>query len=200
MFYSALTVIYATTFAMFMPFIKIYTAALEDAGVYLIPILGILFCVNGLLFSVKTPQGMMVIAAGLYKETKIQTTVQGAILVVGGILFTGVFQWGLYGVVIAGILSNLYRAVDFVLYIEKHVVEGSLRGTVLNILSCFVIVAAVFLLSLHIRFGEATVLMWVLNAAVIGVISIAAVLIVSFIFQRENLFAAFGRVKSLFKR
>lgn len=200
MFYSALTVIYTTTFAMFMPFIKIYTAGLEDAGVYLIPILGILFCVNGLLFSVKTPQGMMVIAAGLYKETKIQTTVQGAILVVGGILFTGVFKWGLYGVVIAGILSNLYRAVDFVLYIEKHVVEGSLRGTVLNILSCFVIVAAVFLLSLHIRFGEATVLMWVLNAAVIGVISIAAVLIVSFFFQRKNLFAAFDRVKSLFKR
>ena len=61
------------------------------------------------------------------------------------------------------------------------------------------LVAAVFLLSLHIRFGEATVLMWVLKAAVIGVISIATVLIVSFIFQRENLFAAFGRVKSLFK-
>ncbi len=199
-FYSALTVIYATTFAMFMPFIKIYTAGLEDAGVYMMPILGVMFCVNGLLFSVKTPQGMMVIAAGQYKETKIQTTIQGAILVIGGVLFTGVFRWGLYGVVIAAILSNLYRAIDFVIYIEKNVVKGSLCGTIFNIVSCFAIVTMVFLVSPYIRFGNDTALMWVLNAITTVVLSVIAVLVVSVIFQRNNLKATISRLKSIFVR
>ena len=199
-FYSALTVIYAITFTMFIPFIRIYTAGLKDAEVYIIPILGMLFCINGLLFSIKTPQGMMVIAAGQYKETKIQTTIQGAILVVEGILLTGVFKWGLYGVVIAAILSNLYRVVDFVIYIEKNIVKGSLNGTIFNIISCFFIIAMVFLVSPYISFGEDTASMWVLNAIITGVISIVAVLLVSLIFQRKNLVATVRRIKSIFVR
>lgn len=166
----------------------------------MMPILGVLFCVNGLLFSVKTPQGMMVIAAGQYKETKIQTTIQGAILVIGGVLFTGVFGWGLYGVVIAAIFSNLYRTIDFVIYIEKNVVKGSLYGTISNIVSCFIIVAVVFSLSPYIKFGNDTALMWVLNAITIVVVSVVAVLAVSMIFQRNNLIATINRLKSIFVR
>jgi len=199
-FYSALTVIYATTFAMFMPFIEIYTAGLEDAAVYIIPILGVLFCLNGLLFSVKTPQGMIVIAAGHYKETKLQTIIQATILVAGGLLFTGVLKWGLYGVIFAAILSNLYRAIDFVIYIEKHIVKGSMRQTVFNIFSCFIIVIAVFLIFPHIQFGTLTAFTWILNAIVVGVLSFAVVLIISLLFQRKNLISAIKRVKSIFTR
>ena len=199
-FYSALTVIYAITFAMFMPFIKIYTAGLEDAEVYMLPILGLLFCLNGLLFSIKTPQGMMVIAAGHYKETKIQTTIQAVILVAGGLLFTGVLGWGLYGVVLAAIFSNLYRAVDFIIYIEKHIVQGSLRQTLFNVFSCFIVVAVVFLIFPYIQFGEATAVAWVLNAIVVGIISISIVLFMSLLFQRENMIGTIKRVKSIFTR
>lgn len=199
-FYSALTVIYAITFAMFMPFIKIYTAGLEDAEVYMLPILGLLFCLNGLLFSIKTPQGMMVIAAGHYKETKIQTTIQAVILVAGGMLLTGVFKWGLYGVVLAAIFSNLYRAVDFVVYIENHIVKGSMRQTLFNVFSCFIVVAVVFLIFPYIKFGEATAVAWVLNAIVVGIISVSTVLFMSLLFQRENLIGTIKRVKNIFTR
>lgn len=199
-FYSALTVIYATTFAMFMPFIRVYTAGLEDAAVYMNPVLGFLFCLNGLLFSVKTPQGMMVIAAGQYKETRMQTTIQAIILVAGGFLFTGVFQWGLYGVVLAALLSNGYRVIDFVIYIEKHIVKGSARQTIFNLLVCAAVVAAVFLIFPHIQFGEATAIAWVINAVVVVMLSLAMVLITSVLFQRKNLMGAIERVKSIFVR
>lgn len=199
-FYSALTVIYAITFAMFMPFIKIYTAGLEDADVYMLPILGLLFCLNGLLFSIKTPQGMMVIAAGQYKETRTQTIIQAVILVAGGVLFTGIFKWGLYGVVLAAIFSNLYRAVDFVIYIEKYIVKGSLRQTLFNICSCFIVVAVVFLFFPYVQFGEANAVAWILNAIVVGIISVLIVLFMSLLFQRKNLIGAIKRVKSIFIR
>ena len=166
----------------------------------MLPVLGLLFCLNGLLFSIKTPQGMMVIAAGHYKETKIQTTIQASILVVGGLIFTGVFAWGLYGVVLAAILSNLYRAVDFVIYIENHIVKGSLRQTLFNICSCFIVVAVVFLFFPYVQFGEANAVAWILNAIVVGIISVLIVLFMSLLFQRKNLIGAIKRVKSIFIR
>ena len=199
-FYLAITFIYAIAFAMFMPFIKIYTAGLEDADIYIIPILGVLFCVNGLLFSLKAPQGMMLMAAGHYKETKVQNTIQGVIIVLGGILFTGVFKWEIYGVVIASLISNLYRLIDFVIYVEKNIVKGSWKGTIFNIFSCFCIVVAVFLISPYISFGDSTALMWVLNAIVVGLLSISIILIMSLIFQRKNFFDTVQRVRNLFMR
>lgn len=199
-FYSALTVIYATTFAMFMPFIEVYTVGLEDSAVYLNPVLGVLFCLNGLLFSIKTPQGMIVIAAGHYKETKVQTTIQGAILVIGGLLFTAVLKWGLYGVVLAAILSNLYRAIDFVIYVEKHIVKGSIYQTLFNMSICFVVTVVVFFIFPYIRFGGATALAWVWNSVVVCSLSIIIVLIISLLFQIKNLTGAFRRVKSIFGR
>lgn len=198
-FYSALTVIYAVTFSMFMPFIKLYTAGIEDSQQYILPLLGVLFCVNGYLFSVKTPQGMMVIAAGLYKETKVHTTIQGAILLVFGILFTGVFRMGLYGVIFAGILSNGYRAVDFVIYISKNIVNESWKSTLKNVFFSVLIIAATFWISSHIRFGELTIIMWVINSCVVGMVSLLLVLLFSLLFQRENLYAVMGRVRLLFQ-
>jgi len=197
-FYSAITIIYAITFSMFMPFIKLYTAGITDSDQYVLPFLGVLFCINGFLFSIKTPQGMMVIAAGLYKETKIQTTIQGLILLIGGILFTGVFHMGLYGVIIAGILSNGYRAIDFLIYISKNVVSGSWKGTLKNILTSILIITVTFLLSPYISLGEPTAIMWVLNSCVIGIVSLFFVLISSVILQRDNLIAVIKRVKLLF--
>ena len=53
---------------------------------------------------------MLVIAAGLYKETRVQSTVQAAILLIGGICFG--IKWGLAGIMLASCLSNLYRCID----------------------------------------------------------------------------------------
>ena len=39
-------------------------------------------------YNIKTPQGMLVISAGLYKETRIQTITQALIIVVLGVILT----------------------------------------------------------------------------------------------------------------
>ena len=199
-FYSAMTVIYSTTFAMFMPFIELYTKGIEDSGLYLLPALALIFCINGLLFRINTPQNMIVMAAGQYKETRIQTTIQALVLVLGGVLFTGIFEWGVYGVVIASILSNLYRSIDLILYVDKRVVRGSIRETLTSVVVCFAIVATIFVAYPYISLSEATILAWVLNAAVVTCIAMLLVLGVSLIFRRSEFFGAVKRVKSIFSK
>ena len=118
-------------FIMIMPFIRIYTAGVTDIN-YNEPLVGFLFVLNGLLYNLKTPQGMLVISAGMYKETRIQTTIQGAIVVILGLALTPFI--GIYGVLIASILSNLYRDIDLMFFIPKNVTKLPVVNTVKRML------------------------------------------------------------------
>lgn len=110
--------VYAVSFLMIQSFVDIYTTGITDAN-YHQPLIGFLFVLNGLLYNIKTPQGMLVISAGLYKETRWQTLTQALIIVVGGAVLAPV--WGIVGILIASCLSNLYRCIDLMIFIPKQV-------------------------------------------------------------------------------
>lgn len=99
-YYSLLTFAYSCTMVLIMPFIRIYTMGISDVN-YDLPSIGFLIVLNGFLYSLKTPQGMLVISAGLYRETRLQTTIQGAIALLGGAILAPV--WGLHGILIGSI-------------------------------------------------------------------------------------------------
>ena len=101
------SVVYAVTLITILPFVTVYTNGVNDIQ-YANIIFAVLFVANGILYNLKTPQGMLVIAAGLYKETRWQSTMQAAILVVGGIMLG--YKFGLVGIMLASCLSNLYRS------------------------------------------------------------------------------------------
>lgn len=101
-----------------MPFIKVYTRGVTDTNYY-IPLVGILVVINGFLYNLKSPQAMLLIAGGLYKESRVQTTIQGLIMVVLGCLL-GYF-WKIEGIMVGCIISNLYRDIDLLFFIPKHV-------------------------------------------------------------------------------
>ena len=82
-FYALIAWAYSCTMVLIMPFIRLYTAGITDVN-YDLPLIGFLITLNGLLFSLKTPQGMLVISAGLYRETRVQVTIQGLIAVAAG--------------------------------------------------------------------------------------------------------------------
>ena len=66
---------------------------------------------------------MMVQAAGLFRKTRTQNTIQALILLIFGLVL-GYF-WGIYGVLLASILSNGYRCVDLFIFIPKQVTHDS---------------------------------------------------------------------------
>lgn len=126
-YFILISVVYSITLIMMPSFISIYTSGVSDIN-YNMPLLGLLFVLNGLFYNLKTPQGMLVLSAGLYKETRWQTTIQGAIMLLGGIGLA--IPWGIHGVLIASILSNIYRCIDLLFFIPKML----LRPLFINLL------------------------------------------------------------------
>lgn len=122
MYYNLIGIAYTVTFLSIQPFIRLYTEGITDID-YNVPIFAALFVVNAMLYSIKTPQGMITLAAGLYKEQRVQITIQGVIPLVLGFLL--IPEYGVVGVLISMIASNVFRDVEIPYFVNKSLLPGS---------------------------------------------------------------------------
>lgn len=194
-FYMLITVVYAVSFVMITSFVNLYTNQITDTN-YNLPILGFLFVLNGLLYHLKTPQGMLVISAGLYKETKIQASIQAMIEVLLGALLA--VPLGIYGVLLGSIASNLYRDIDLMIFIPKYVTRTRISTTAMRMLRvCIYSVAVIFLMNFVNHIPE-SYLNWTLMAAILSSFSFVTVIGLNLVFERENVLGLIDRVKNMF--
>ncbi len=116
--YSLNGVLCGIAAALIVPFVDLYTAGVADMD-YSRPVLGVLCILNVLLYHLKSPQGLLVISAGHYRQTRLQTTTQTVVLIVAGIV--GGCFFGIEGVVAGACLSNLYRDIDLMFYVPRKI-------------------------------------------------------------------------------
>lgn len=196
-YYMIITVVYAVTAIMIIPFVNIYTSGIHDAN-YNQPILGILFTLNGLLYNLKTPQGMLVISAGLYKETRVQTSIQALIIVVGGIILAP--SLGLVGILIASCLSNLYRDIDLLFFIPKNVTKLPAKDSLYRILRVVLISVILYIPFIKIfNINSNGYLQWIEQAVVVTLGISAITLLVNFLIEKKQFKNVLERIKSLVK-
>ncbi len=194
-YYNLLIIIYSCSFALIMPFISIYASNLDTN--YYFPLVGFLFVLNGLLYNLKTPQGMLVMSAGLYKETKWQTTFQGLLIIFIGIILTPKYK--IVGILIALIISNLYRDIDLLIFIPKKLTHLSISTTLKKQIKLFVLMGIIIYIYSNIDFQIYNYIDWCLSGVVILVISFLVIIVNDFIFDREDLKKFFNRIKMLLK-
>ena len=194
-YYALITLVYAVSMVMILSFVKIYTYGIQDTN-YIIPEVAFLITLNGLLYNIKTPQGMLVISAGLYKETRIRTTIQALIIVVGGIILTPIF--GLVGVLIASCFSNLYRDIDLIFFIPKYVTKLPVKETIkrigLMIGNVIIIVVPCFL---FIDIKPSDYLQWTVYAIIVVIYAFIIILASAVIFDRKQLKLSIKRIISM---
>lgn len=177
--------------ALIVPFVSLYTTGVSDVD-YARPLLGILVILNVLLYHLKTPQGLLVIAAGHYRQTRLQTTIQTVILIFGGIVLGWFF--GIEGVVVGACLSNLYRDIDLMFYVPRRITGTRPLDTLFKMLaSCTValLIAGPYFL-IAPACGSWTA--WFIHAAVLGVWGIVVAAAVCFLTQRTEFMGLLRRL------
>ena len=124
--YSVSAVACGCAFSLILPFVDLYAGDFSDAD-YHNALLSFLVVLNVFLYHGKSSQGLLVIAAGMYHETRWQTCMQALIIVALGIPLT--IGFGVAGTIAASCLSNAYRTVDLLLFeptkISRDTVSGS---------------------------------------------------------------------------
>lgn len=180
--------------ALIMPFVSLYTADVADVN-YIYPAIGVLSMANVLLYHLKTPQGLMVIAAGLYRETRWQTSAQTLILLVCSVVLGIV--WGPEGILLGMILSNVYRDIDLMLFIPRRLTRTSPAETLKFMVLALVICAAVAFPYLYVCPACDAWPQWVLQALILLAWGTLVTVALYFAFAREQLHGLKARARRM---
>lgn len=193
-YYSLITIVYSVAFVMILPFVRLYTSGVTDAE-YCDPVLGALSVLNGLLYDLRTPQGMMVVSAGHYKETRMQVVIQGLIMVVTGTVLAP--KMGLSGILLSSICSNLYRMTDLIYYIPKNVTKLSVNKTIRKIICT---VAEFGIITVPFQFFRLvcdTYTRWVFAAVAVTFYAFFVTLLLGFVCCRTEMYGIWERIMEL---
>lgn len=182
-FLLAIFVIYVVTFAMIMPFIGIYTRNITDVN-YSLPLLGYLFVLVGVINNIKIPARMLVIASGHFKETKKYSLIEMLINIFGQIIFIPIL--GIYGALVGCLLSNLYRAINFIWYSNKYLLKISHERVIKRLLVFGITSVLLCYLSTLLNISVNGYLWWAVWAICISVVAFIVMLIVGVIFDRAT--------------
>lgn len=196
-FYSLSGLLFSVASVMIMPFVGLYTRGVHDAN-YNMPLVAYLMLLDGFLYHAKTPQGMLVLAAGMYKETKWRSFTQSMIALVGGIILA--FPLGIYGVLTAAILSNVYRTLDLYFFAGKYITGLSPKQSMTHF---FLAVFEMLLIILPFNFIHvecSTWMEWLLISCGVGVYALAVVGLLSVVFKRKLTQDVVKRVQSIVMR
>jgi hypothetical protein len=177
---------------LMIPFIRIYTRGITDA-VYDLPTLGFLFVLNAIFYTLKTPQGLMVISAGMYRETRWQTSLQAAILLIFGPILA--YYWGLVGILAASILSNLYRCFDLLFFVPKKITGLPVRESIWRAGRLFASILLSVLPFLFYTLNPSGYLEFFWDAIGVSIYVAAVVVLVNIIPERVILKSGLSRLK-----
>lgn len=115
-------ILFGVTSAMIVPFIRLYTAGVNDTN-YIVPQFGFLLIAATLLYCLRMPYYAVVVAAGHFKETKAAAYGEAVINILLSVLL--VHRFGLIGVAIGTVVATGYSFVYYVIYLSKSIIHRS---------------------------------------------------------------------------
>ena len=184
-------------FVLILPFVDLYTSGVTDIS-YHDSLLGFLAILNVYLYHLKTPQGLLVISAGMYKATRIQTSIQTVILLVAAIALG--IPFGGPGILVGCCLSNLYRDIDLAFFIPRKLtktpVSDTFRRMAISILKCSLTALPFVLLNITCA-NWVEWIGWAVAVVAWGTLVCGGL---AFIFERDQIQGLITRIKRLFGR
>ena len=175
---------FTATGLLLLDFIRIYTDGIDDIN-YIIPAAAVLFPISEAIHCIKQNYHNLVLAAGHYKETQKGAFIEAGLNLVLSILFA--FCIGLPGVLVATIISTIYRVIDYVFHLKKNIIcrdiSVFIKRQTINTLNAVSIVAVCTCIPF---FTPTTYLQWGIKACVIFFISLLITMIWNCSFYRAE--------------
>ena len=193
-YYYILSVIYGITMVMMLPFVSVYTNGLTDVDYYS-PILALVIVLNGLLYNIKTPQSMLIISAGMYKETRWRVTAQGGVIIVMGVVLG--IPYGLPGIVVGSCLSNLYRTIDLLFFVPKRITHGNMFSSAFRMVRVLLNIAVICIPSFFIKINVSGYAEWICYALAYAVYALIVVTVTTVIFDKKEFLSLVKRLKHM---
>ncbi|MDL2250608.1 hypothetical protein LJC51_08145 [Lachnospiraceae bacterium OttesenSCG-928-J05] len=198
LFYIVLFTVTTLLAVLILPFVYVYTINMSDVNYYR-PLTAVLFVAIVFLQNLRIPSLTIISAAGHFKETRGQATVEAIIKIVVSLVLIN--KMGMNGVLLGTVCSYIYRSAITLMYNAKNLVLGSGKVTAIRIIRNTA--ATAVLIGLELLFVPQTMssfLTWFIYATAVGIISFSAFVLLNLLFEPNEFESIKDRLKSVFGR
>ena len=181
-YFFIVTIVFSATIILLQSFIKIYTQNITDVN-YDNFLFGILFTISFLIDTWRIPFEILVNSGGLYREARTINIIY-SVFVFGLTTLFGLL-WGLNGIAIGMIVSNLYRLISFIWLINRLKYYSKVKQTYKRlILSTMVLILNSLVLIVMSKFKIDGYVLWILMGTIVFIASSFITIIANYIFDK----------------
>lgn len=112
------TILFSVTVVMIVPFVRVYTAGIDDAN-YIEPAFAVVLALASYVYCIRTPYHGVVIAAGHFKQTQMAAYGEALVNIVLSLVL--IQPLGLLGVAIGTLTATTGRLIYYAVYLREHV-------------------------------------------------------------------------------
>lgn len=192
------SIVYAVAMIMIIPFVKIYTSGITDIN-YIEKTFAVIILTAELIFCLRQPYQTIVTSAGHFRQTQKGAFLEALINILISIVL--VSRYGLIGVAIGTLVSMIYRTLDLIFYVKKHLIPISLVKVLKRyIISAVSIIIPVFIMN-YITFQIDSLIRWFIFAILLGILTLIEVIIINRILYKNEFLMLKNKVENiLFKK
>ncbi len=167
---SLITIIYACTFVLIVPFVSVYTYGINDVN-YIRPLFAYLIVLSEYVYAIRVPYNSLALVAGHFKETRNGAWIETIINL--GLSIILVFKFGIVGVAIGTLLAMIIRAIEFINHSSKKILNRksivAWKKIIISFIEFLIITIISLLIIKNIEFVNYKV--WIIYAIVIFLIA-----------------------------
>lgn len=197
--FSFVAVMFSCVGLLIIPFIRLYTAGVEDQN-YIFYGIAVLSTLAEGIFCLREPYLTLTYATGRYEETKKASAVEAIINLV--ISLTLIHSLGISGLLLGTIAANAFRTSHFIWYDYQNILGESKKQLVKRFailaVNMFITIMAGNLIvrAFHIT----TWMQWLMTAIFVFLAAVLIVLITALIADRAKLLSIVSMFYRIFKR
>ena len=184
--HTGTTFVFSCTAALIVPFVRVYTAGINDAN-YIQPAFAILLTLANAMHCLRLPYNIMVLAAGHYKQTQKNYIVAATINIVLSVLT--VKAWGLISVAIGTFAAMAYQTVWLAIYDSKHFVSWPMKSVIKQFAVDGITAVFIVVISGILTMHSVTYLSWIMLAIVTALLAVIITAFLNFIVYKEKMMA-----------
>lgn len=194
------SVVFSCALVLIVPFVKLYTKEITDIN-YIEPLFATVAVIAQMIMCIRQPYLTVVQASGHYKQTRNGAFVEAGLNIIISVILTQYF--GIVGVAIGTLVANLFRTLQYIIYLRNNILERPIIKPLLIMLWTALNVCIVYVIC------NQTVKMivvdswisWIFLGAICCIVAFIITILSALVFYRKNLLFTVNILKKvLFKK
>lgn len=182
--HTLVTLLFASTGILILPFIEVYTKNIVDTNYYL-PAFAVLITLAQASYCLRLPYNIVVLAAGHYKQTQTSAILEAIINIVVSVVLVGKF--GLIGVAIGTLVAMCYRTLYFAIYLKNNILRRKISYFIKHVIVDAVSVTLMVISTSWIEMSSISFISWTLLAIEVVSVCLSIALVVNLLLYRDKM-------------